>query len=678
VTGIAKLRQFFFPEGSKLRWLPFTIVSTVGILVAIRIGFSDQVQRIDWQLYDRFTRVASRNAEPPGDIVVVAIDELSFSELGMQWPWPRRVHAALIDKLARAGARTIVFDLLFDVDSKDPEDDQILAAAIRGAGNVVLAMDRADATDRTYSVVQWTKPIPQLAEASAGLGAIRFDYDPDGVLRTAALSLDDQPSLALAAASRTGGFHQPTEPERSFLIHFNGPPRLGIRTVSYYQALDAEKALPPGLFKDKTVLVGLSLAAPSTPQATADHFTTPAAVEMAGVEIHANVLDTLLRNRAIADPFGGRRVLLALMLVVSAIAALTFYRLSPATGILSLPAIAAGWISGSYGFLASIGTRVPVIPPLIAIVGAYASAAAYRYALVSRERRFIKRAFEHYVSPAVVQRMLADPAKLQLGGEEWDVTVIFTDIEGFTGLAERLSPRGLQQHLSRYFTEMLELLLREGATLDKLIGDSIMAYFGCPIANAVHAEHACRGALAIQRRMVELNREWQQEGLPALQTRIGINSGIVVAGNMGTTEIFNYTVLGDTVNLASRLEGVNKEYGSFTIIGEDTWSRVQHLFEARELDFIRVKGKADPVAIYELAAEKNGLPPKRKQVFERFASGLALYRQREWERAERDFEAALAIDANDGPSATLLKRCERYRMQPPEKNWDGVYIMNTK
>jgi adenylate cyclase len=205
-----------------------------------------------------------------------------------------------------------------------------------------------------------------------------------------------------------------------------------------------------------------------------------------------------------------------------------------------------------------------------------------------------------------------------------------------------------------------------------------MVYFGCPIPDAAHPQRACRAALAMQRRLDELNREWQRAGEPTLRMRVGVNTGLAVAGNMGTDQIFNYTILGDCVNLASRLEGVNKAYQTLTIVGEDTWTRVQQQFEGRELDWIRVKGKTDPVAIYELLAEAGGLPDQAVRVRDRFAEGLALYRTRKWHAATIAFRAALAIDPEDGPSLVLSDRCVQYATAPPPPGWDGVHMMMTK
>jgi adenylate cyclase len=258
------------------------------------------------------------------------------------------------------------------------------------------------------------------------------------------------------------------------------------------------------------------------------------------------------------------------------------------------------------------------------------------------------------------------------------VTVIFTDLEGFTSIAEGLAPEALRKRLSTYFKAMMDVLLAENATLDKFIGDAIMVYFGCPVADAAHPQQACRAALAMQRRLHTLNEEWHQTGEPELHMRIGVNTGTAVAGNMGTDEIFNFTILGDCVNLASRLEAVNKQYGTRIIVGEETWMRVTNLFEGRELDWIRVKGKARPVAIYELLSEIGGLSDQARALRDSYVDGLRLYRERKWTEAAAKFRGALDVDPMDGPSRILLERCTQAAVSPPLEPWDGVHVMTTK
>jgi adenylate cyclase len=673
--AVARLRHVFLPEQGVVRALPYAIVAAIGLAGGLLVGSLSLAQRLEWALYDRMMTAAARDPQPPSDIVVVAIDEPSFSELRTQWPWPRRVHAALIDALVKDGARTIAFDVTF-AEPSTPQDDDALASAVRKGGNVVLSADRALTTDRGYQIEQWVEPLPALAAAAAGIGAVSVEPDPDSVVRRAPAIIDDRPTLALAVASRQPGFTAPVDPGRDRLIHFLGAPRRGVLTVSYYQAIEPG-LLPAGMFRDKIVVVGRSLSAAAALDAP-DHFRTPVAVLMPGVEIQANQIDTLLRHRAIADPFGGFRASLLWAAAFGVAGAFAFFRLAPQHGLMVLVAAAIAAAGAGYISLADYGVRVPVVGPLVAAIGVYTSTAAYRYALGQRERRLIKRAFQHFVAPTIVQQMLDDPSRLKLGGDNYDVTVIFTDLEGFTTISEHLTPEALRARLSVYFKAMMDVLLAERATLDKFIGDAIMVYFGCPIPDGAHPQQACRAALAMQRRLDALNDEWQRAGAPKLRMRVGINTGIAVAGNMGTDQIFNYTILGDCVNLASRLEGVNKTYHTLTIVGEDTWTRVQGQFEGRELDWIRVKGKTDPVAIYELLAEAGRLPDQAVRVRDRFAEGLALYRAQKWDAATSAFGAALAIDADDGPSLVFLDRCAQNAAAPPPPGWDGVHVMTTK
>jgi adenylate cyclase len=671
------LRAFFVPDRGILLPRPYAVVAALGAALGLGLAMSDPGQRLEWNLYDRFTRSAATNRPPAPDLVVIAIDEPSFAEIGMQWPWPRSLHAALIDQLVRGGARTIAFDIIFDVPATNTEDDGEFADAIRRAGNVILGADHAVVEDRGYALTQWNEPTETLRDGAAGVGVVRIPQDPDGFLRRALLTYEGRPSLALAVATREPGYEQPAgvRADTPALFRFNGGPRQGMLTVSYYQALDADNSLPRDFFRDKHVLIGRSLATTSI-DSEADLFMTPVSVQTPGVEVHATIVDALLRDRFVSDPFGGAGAALGLGLAAAGVVGVSLYFVGPTVA----PAITLGavllFLVGAYAAMMN-GIRIPAAVPSLAVVSTYALTGAYRFALASRERRLIRRAFQHYVAPAIVEQMLNDPSKLTLGGEEYEVTVLFTDLEGFTTLSEHLTPSQLSALLGEYFKEMLDVLLPHRGTLDKLIGDAIMMYFGCPIPDPRHAADACRGALAMQRQMTTLNARWGRQSLPRLRTRIGINSGVAVAGNMGTDQIFNYTIIGDCVNLASRLEGVNKEYGTSVILGEDTQSLIRDQFVTRELDWIRVKGKTRPVAIYELVAEAGALEARQREVFAQFAEGLALYREQRWADAGAAFARAQQLDPQDGPSRAFALRCEYYRSYAPG-TWDGVHIMHVK
>lgn len=674
---LGALRRFFLPERGVLLPRPYAVVLAVGLAAGTVVAISDLGQRLEWALYDRFVRAEASGSAPAPGIVVVAIDEPSFAEIGMPWPWPRSLHGALVDQLAQGGARSIAFDVLFDVAAANPDDDAALAESIRGAGNVILAADHAVVEDRGYALAQWSEPIEPLAAGAADVGAVRIPYDPDGVLRRALLTYEGRPSLALAVARREPAATLPTGDalDQPRLFRFNGDSRRGIVTVSYYQALDAGQSLPAGFFAGKHVLIGRALQT-TTIDELPDHFQTPVALRMPGVEVHATILDALLRERFVADPLSDARLVIAGSAVAAGLIGVALYLVGPLAAPLLVMAAIGLLLAAGYGAFLG-GVRLPVVAPALTLTFAYVFTAAYRFGLATRERRMIKRAFQHYVAPAIVEQMLNDPSRLKLGGEAYEVTVMFTDLEGFTTLSERLSPAELSAHLGEYFKEMLDVLLPHRGTLDKLIGDAIMMYFGCPIRDPRHAAQACRGALAMQERMRVLNERWGRESLPRLRTRIGINTGVAVAGNMGTDTIFNYTILGDCVNLASRLEGVNKEYGTLILLGEETWTQVAGEFEARELDWIRVKGKAQPVAIYELLGEAGRVPAATRHVLAHYAEGLASYRRGRWKDAAAAFERALIADPDDRPSALFLSRCAAYEASAPV-GWDGVHVMHTK
>lgn len=665
-----------------LRPARFAALIAVAAAIGTALALSDQAQRLDWAIDDRFVRAAAREAAPPDDVVIVAIDEPSFSEFQRPWPWPRRMHGALIDALTRGGARTIVFDVVFDVPAGDPEDDRLFVEAVQRAGNVILAADVSETSDSQYAVVQWAEPFDALAQASVGTGAVKLPLDPDGVVRRSGLMVEGRPGLAFAAAQRI------TTPRPAVnrthaaarLIGFRGPPRRGIRTVSYYQALEAERLLPADIFRDKTVFVGRSLQA-TVASDQADYFPTPLGL-MAGVEIHASLFDTLVTGSAPADPFASRAALLLLCAGLAVLTGWLCYKASPSIAGSTIAGVAIAAFGGAYALRAHDLLRLPIVSPLAVCATIFVVSTAYRYTLGMRERRMITQAFEHYVAPAIVKQMLENPSKLSLNGEEYDTTIIFTDLEGFSALAERVAPGEVRAHLSRYLTAMTDCLLAEHGTLDRFIGDAILAYFGCPLRDTSHPAQACRAALVMQRRMRELNAEWETAGLPRLRMRMGLNTGRVVAGNMGTDTVFHYTIIGDAVNLASRLESVNKIYGTDMLAGEETRRLAGDGFVWREIDRVKVKGRATAATIYTLIGQVGDArdPDSARLIGEHYAAGLASYREREWTRASNYFRSALAIDATDGPSRTMLARCELYAASPtpPAETWDGVFELTEK
>ncbi len=301
----------------------------------------------------------------------------------------------------------------------------------------------------------------------------------------------------------------------------------------------------------------------------------------------------------------------------------------------------------------------------------------YRYFTEEKKKRELKSTFSKYVSPAVVDELLKDAKNLKLGGKKEHMTVFFSDVRGFTTISEKLAPEELSRVLNLYLTPMTEIVFKNNGTLDKYMGDAIMAFFGAPVKHSQHAQEACRCALESLVKLKELQQEFEQQGLPHIDIGIGINTGDMSVGNMGSNIVQNYTVMGDSVNLASRLEGINKEYGTRIVISEFTYEEVKKNFTAREIDRVRVKGKLEPVRIFELLCE--GSPAaKVAEALQVYQKGYDLYQTKEFAEALESFKVSLKMSQDDPVSELYIERCEQYLKEPPPQDWDGVFVMKTK
>jgi len=649
----------------------------LGLLVAgvmVVLSFLPLGQSLENQTLDLFYRLRPV-APPPADLLIVTIDEPSFQELKQPWPWPRRLHAKLVRRLADSGARLIIFDVIF-ADPTDPEDDQALAEAFREAGNVILGTTFETTKDPRFTrrvLINPYKPF-QRAARTQGLCMVTPDYD--GVVRRFHLTLGGRETMPLVASRLV-------RPGKSFpldltgLINYAGPAR-SIDTVSYYQVVDEERPLPRSRVRGRTVLVGHMLEASATPQAQADAFYTPFFAEngqlMSGVEIQGNIINTLLDGSwgRELEPWG-RSLLLAAVIFL---ASLVLIRLKPISGLI-FTGVGLGLIAAvSFGLFLWARFWMPPFLMSTGLVLVYSGNVLGHYFVEAREKRWLRHAFGRYVSPSVVEVITNNPERLELGGEEIETTVLFADLEGFTQLSESVSPHALIKLLNDYFSPMTQIIMEHQGTLDKYIGDAIMALWGAPVTLPDHALRACQAALEMEKTMAELQEEWKIQGLPPLTARIGVHSGSVVAGNVGSRDRFNYTVLGDTVNLASRLEGVNKVYGTRILLSENTCSQVKDLLLVRELDLVQVKGRGQPVTIYELLGPR---PPDGKPPWlDYFAAGLQLYRTRQWEEASQAFNEALRLKPHDRPSQVFLGRCRFFAVAPPPSGWQGVFVLEGK
>ena len=472
----------------------------------------------------------------------------------------------------------------------------------------------------------------------------------------------------------------PTDEGGRMLINYLGP-QLTFHYVSVYDVISdfkdqlLQEGQPPvdpkELFKDKIVLVG-STAIGAHDMRTCPWGTIP------GVEIHANVIHNILHDQALIRPSWFSFFDYCLIIGVGIIFGILLPRVSALWGGALAVGVLAAYALLNYSSFARWHYSFTILFPLAEIALAYVGVTLYRYATEEREKRFIKGAFGQYLSPHVIDQLVKDPRKLKLGGVEKEITSFFSDLQGFSTFSEKLKPPELVAFLNEYLTEMCDIILGYEGTIDKFEGDAILVFFGAPIDQPDHALRACLVSIAIQKRMEELREKQKREGQHLLYMRIGINTGKAVIGNMGSRQRMDYTMMGDTVNLASRLEGVNKQYATYSMISQNTYAQVKDQVEARELDVIRVVGKKEGVLVYELLSRKGELPPQKAKVVETFHRGRDLYKQRKWAEAKAVFEEVAALDPRDGPAQTYVARCEEYLVNPPGPEWDGVFIMKQK
>lgn len=577
------------------RWIAVGIGSGLLGLMISALPFG---RLIDLKGYDFFEGLRSPGT-PPADLVIVAVDEPSLAQLSLQWPWPRRVHSQVVDALAAEGATVIAFDILFAEPSNDV-DDEAFADAMRRAGNVVLASTIEFLDDSRSSGSMLVEPLPRFSEVAVS-GTADIPLDPDFVSRRFPDAESETPSFGQQVVRvHTGALIDLPE---SGSIRYAGPQGT-VDTVSYYQVLNPKEYLPSGFFEGKIVLIGRKLNTSAEPmRRMPDMYATPFLFAeggglMSGVEIQANMVNGLVHGDYSRRVEGGwfAGIVLALGLVGSALQR----RWSPWGSFLR--ALFSLVVLLGIGFLLFrvFGLWIPSLAGTVALTVPFGWFGTEAYLVSEHSRRATRRAFSHYVSPSVLADILETPDKLVLGGRRADVTVLFADIVGFSGLSENIAPEEVARFLNHYFTEMTAIVFAHGGTVDKFVGDALIAYWGAPLEDPEHALNACRAAIAMQERLVNLRQEMESDGLPEPWIRIGLNTGEVVVGNMGSKTLFNYTVLGDTVNLAARLEAANKEHGTSILISRAVVDQAGGSLSVLPLGTISVRGRTAPLEIFEL------------------------------------------------------------------------------
>jgi adenylate cyclase len=560
----------------------------------------------------------------------------------------------------------------------------------------------------TYNMVRWLdrqtqrQPImgaegvevnlPEITEKAAGGGYFNMVPDPDGTVRWLPMAVAYGPDIFAPLTlvtlqhyrqkvplgitlSRFGVEEVRLGPEKipvdrygRMFINYLGPPGT-FPTYSAAQVLDG--SLPKEALKDKVILVG------ATAVGIFDLRVTPFSGICPGLEIQATVLDNILRQDFIHAPANPFLTTMGIILALGLIFGLLLPRLSPVGAIAISLLVAQSYIALNYLAFRYFGLQLEVFYPLLEVAGVYTGITLQRFLAEERERVRIKKAFQSFVAPEVVNQIIRHPEKLRLGGERRELSILFSDIRGFTTLSETLEPEAIVEVLHGYLNPMSEIVVKHGGTLDKYIGDAIMALFGAPLEQPDHSRRACRTALEMVQKLRELDREWVEQGRPALKVGIGINSGLVSVGNMGSNRLFDYTAIGDNVNLASRLEGLNKFYGTEILVAAATVQHLDNGFIFREVDLVRVKGKKHPIAIYEVLEE--GAPePKLARFLELYHGGLACLREARWGEGIEAFQAANNLNPHDALCAHYLQLIQKYAENPPGPDWDGVTTMLEK
>jgi len=699
--------------------------------------------------YDMRVRFFAPRLRPSHDIVIVLVDQASIDwaqrERGWGWPWPRAAYAQLLGHLR--GAASVTFDIIFSEPSMHgPEDDEAFTQAAMKHGGVVQGVFFSSQTGTTTywphgldaplfqptgfgdflerfgqggggKVLTGAQfPIPALRDSAAGLGSFTGIPDSDGVIRRLRLftffdgmAVPGLSPMALLASGhggdigfdprnstiQWGDFSIPVGRDGSSLLRFRGDLSRYF-PFSASDILESREAylrgenppLLPEYFYGAHVFVGLF--APGL----FDIFSTPIATVYPGMGVHVTMLDNILQGDFARESPRWLNLLILFTAVSLTILLCLFSQRVPVTAagaVLALAIVAAGSFAAYYQFY----LWLPMVTLLAGITAAFISATLFNYATEGSQKRFIKTAFSQYLSPKVIERIIADPSQLQLGGEKREMTAIFTDVRAFSTISEALGdPQKLVELLNHYLTRMSDIILENQGTIDKYEGDAIIAFFGAPVHFDNHAALACRSAVLMKKAEAEVNREALAQGLVTdkvlealvkkgamqdtgepcpLFTRLGINSGEMVVGNMGTPSKMNYTIMGNAVNLAARLEGTNKAYDTGGIlISEHTRAQIGDGFVVRPLSRVRVVGINTPLRLYELLDISGDAPPDLPGMVEAWERGLALYERRNFQAAAGIFGEIYGRNTADLVAKKYCLRCRAYLASPPDdRAWDN-------
>ena len=677
---------------------------------------------------DLLMRVRGERAHSD-NIMMIRIDEYTINMVGT-YPVPRDQVGTVMALLGLAGAKAVAFDIFLDPPtSRDSVESEAMVQLLEQTNNdfqiigpfipaKTAQADIAPLQDSTADVVVGhfgihappglpfpnapyleVYPFPALAEASSGVGhAVVIPDSTDGIIRSVPLFIQYYgklyPSLGLALAMNEmdlrntpisfevtdegttvhiGNLEIPTGPDGDMHINFVGNNDV-FPSVSFYDVL--EKGVQQdetfmSQFKDKVCIIG------PTTRTVGDYYAMPFSEQTPGYLAHANVYDMIATNNFIYQAAPGVQIFILILLigVIGFVATSKQMRI----GVITLLATMVLYAVVVYFAFTSGSIVYSLIEPLFGMSLCFVATVSFRAATEGKQRKMITNMFERYVDRAVVQQLIDDPKMLKLGGEMKEITLLFSDIKGFTTISEKLGPENLVKLINAYLNEMTFVIMKHRGTVDKFIGDAIMAFWGAPIDDPEAPFHACAAALEMQSRLEAFQAKWKKHGDIVLKQRVGINTGPCIVGNMGSETKFNYTAMGDAVNVASRLESVNKQYGTYIMMSDVTYHRVSKRVHSRVIDKVVVMGKTEPIRIHELMglAEKP-LGEYTKNFLEAFNEGIAAYQQRKWDEGIALMEHAMKQIPDDPVCQLYIERMKLYQLNPPDSNWNGVFVLGSK
>lgn len=664
---------------------PWALSLAAGALALLLVGaatFTRAWHALEFRTFDGLTALAARQA-PPGPqggssppIVILAIDEPTLQQLQQAWPFPRSLHARLLQRLRAEGALAVGMDMVFAEPSTESED-AALARAIADAKAAGLPVVLASAREQidSGSATLWTdvQPLQRLLDAGAQAGDAGVEPDDDFVVRRTPAAEAEGFALRLAqqVAAAQGAQAQPQPQLRAAeWIGYRGP-RGTVDTRSYYQALEPG-LLPVGFFRGKVVLVGRALrTAAELSRTQADLFNSPFGATASdrlfpGVELQATLLDNLLTGSGLRS--APEAWSLALVAFLAPLLLWAGRRLHPAVAAALTAALVLAMAGLSWWLFVRWRLWWPPLWPAASAGAVWGAAALVGYAAVRQRARQTRAMFAQYVPPAVVSRLVEEPALLRLGGEAREVTLLFTDLANFTTLSEQLSAEQTVELLTGYFNAMTPIVHATGGTVDKFIGDAVMAFWGAPLDDPSHAEHAVRAAIAMQQAMEPLVADLRSRGLPPIHMRIGVHTGRVVVGNVGSAQRFAYTAIGDAVNLAARLEGANKAFGTGILLSAATAAQLPPTLALRALEDVIVKGRAEPVRVFTPCADP--------AVCAASLAALQAVALCDWDRALQCLDDVLHRLPHDPAAQRLRERVTAARALPEGAAWSSAVALD--